>query len=181
MVKITDLPIRSCIIGEFLFQPRKLLRIHVIRIENKETDIAFFEGIVLLSIHVKELIETLVGVIVVAQGGVKLYAGIDQCLIGRLELLYQGLWTFMSVNVVAQHNYKIERKLCPVFHHALRDIVLGFISVSHIPNGGEANRAGFHRESDILRPQRPGWPMQKYNKEKDATPHILSGVKESRE
>src|SRR5947199_10700473 len=96
MVKITDLPIRSCIIGEFLFQPRKLLRIHVIRIENKETDIAFFEGIVLLSIHVKELIETLDGVIVVDQGGVKLYAGTDQCLIASLELLYQRLWTCMS-------------------------------------------------------------------------------------
>src|SRR5216683_502229 len=103
MVKITDLPIRSCIIRELLFQPCQLLGIHVIRIENEEADIAFLEGIVLLSIHVKKLIETLVGLVVVAQTGTKLYAGIEQRLIGRLKLLRQITWTLTSINVVAEH------------------------------------------------------------------------------
>src|SRR5690242_627750 len=85
--------------------PRKLRGIHVIRIENKEADIAFLEGIISLFIHVKKLIETLVRVVVVAQGGTKLYAGIEQCFIGRLKLLHQILWTLRSVNVVAQHNH----------------------------------------------------------------------------
>src|SRR5260370_15115373 len=105
MVKIADLPIGSRIIRELLFQPRQLLGIHVIRIENKEADIAFLEGIVLLSIHVKKFIETLVWIVVIPQTGTKLYAGIEQRLIGRLKLLRKIPWTLTSINVVAEHNH----------------------------------------------------------------------------
>ena len=86
MMKITDLPVRSRI-GKFFLEPRQLLRIQVIAIESKEMDIAFLEGIVLLPIHVKEFVETLIGIVMVTQGSVKLHACIQQRLIGDLELL----------------------------------------------------------------------------------------------
>src|ERR1039457_51882 len=163
MMKITDLPVFRSRIRKFFLEPRQFLGIQVIGIENEEMDIAFLEGIVLLPIHVKEFIETLIRIVMVTQSRVKLHACIQQRLIRDLELLLQLGRTPTSDNVVAQHDRKSERKLLVKLLHALRDLVLGGFSCPHIPNGREADRAGLDGQSDILCPQRQGLPAQEYN------------------
>ena len=62
------------------------MRVHVIAVQNEEADIAFLVGVVFLSVHVEELVEPLVGSIVVSQSRVEVYARIEQDLIGLFEL-----------------------------------------------------------------------------------------------
>ena len=87
MVEKTDLPVGSRI-GKFFFEPVQLLGIEVIAIERKEMNIALFEGIILLAVHVEEFVKALVGVVVIPERRVKLDAGIQQRLVRESRISF---------------------------------------------------------------------------------------------
>ncbi len=65
-MKETYLPIAGSRILQLLLQPRQLFGVHVIAVERKEAHVAFLEGVVVRSVHVKKLVETLVRIIMIA-------------------------------------------------------------------------------------------------------------------
>ena len=139
MMKIADLPIVFSRIGQFLLDPRQLLRIQVRAVQNEEVDVAFLEGMISLPVHVEEFVEALIGIVVVSQSRVELYTRVQKRFIRDLELLLKVERTLASVNVVAQHQHESEWELLVKLQHAFRDLVLGWFPRAHIPNGREAD------------------------------------------
>jgi hypothetical protein len=66
MMKETYLPIAGSRILQLLLQPRQLFGVHVIAVEREKAHVAFLEAVVVRSVHVKKLVETLVRIIVIA-------------------------------------------------------------------------------------------------------------------
>src|SRR4029079_7718001 len=127
MMEKTDLPVGSRV-GKFFFEPVQLLGIEVIAVEREKVNVSFLERIVGLAVHIEEFIETLIGVVMVPERSVKLDAGIHQRFIRDLELLLQIRRRLSAVDVVAQHDRKIERKFLMKLQHALCDLVLRSLS-----------------------------------------------------
>ena len=151
MMEKTDLPAGSRI-RKFLIEPLQLLGIEVVAVESEEVNIALLERIVLLAVHIEKFIEALIGIVMVPERSVKLDAGIEQGLVGDLELLLQVGWSFAPVDVVSQHDHKIKRKFLVKLQHPLRDLVLRSVSGSHISDDRKTNRAGLEGQRTVLRP-----------------------------
>src|SRR3990172_12729498 len=134
MVKITDLPWRSRIL-EFSFQPFQLLRIHVVTVQNKESDVPFGVSVIPV-LHVEQHVKRLIGIVMVPQCCVELHASIKQRLIGKFELLCVRAGTICAVDIISKHNDKLEWELLPVFHHSVSQFVLSLLSpprITHDP------------------------------------------------
>ena len=102
MMEERDLPIRSAG-GELLVEPLQLLLVDVVAVDGEEADAALrLEAVVLLAVHVEVLVEALLGVVMVAERGVELDVGIQQRLVGKLELLPVVAGPFGAVEVVPQ-------------------------------------------------------------------------------
>ena len=85
MVEVADLPRRRGI-SQLLFHPIQLFRVHVGAVERKKGNVILFETVIALASHVKQLVQALVGIVMVSQRGVKLYPGIEQGLYGSSNL-----------------------------------------------------------------------------------------------
>ena len=66
-MEVTDFPITLSSFLQLLLQPLKLLGVHVIAVEHVKADIAFLEGVIGSLVHVEELVEALVRIVVVAE------------------------------------------------------------------------------------------------------------------
>ena len=86
MVKKTNLPIRGGAF-QFLLQPVDLFGIQVVAVEREKLNVALFERIVLLAVHIKALVKPLVRIVVIAERGVEQNARVHQRLIGNVEFL----------------------------------------------------------------------------------------------
>src|ERR1017187_7908202 len=102
-----DLPIGAgC--RELLLEPLDLLRRRVGAVESEEADVGLrAERVVELPFHVEKLVEPLLARVVVAQRRVELHAGIQQRLVGQLELLLEVLRPFRSVKVVSHEHDEV--------------------------------------------------------------------------
>src|SRR6185503_123623 len=119
-------------------EPVELLAIHVVRIEDEKLDVALRERIKALTVHVERFVEALVGIVVVAERGVELDAGIEQRLVRHLELLLKVLWSLSAVDVVANHDRKREVEALPVLLESPADLVLRLVAGAGVANHGEA-------------------------------------------
>ena len=138
MMKKTDFPVRSGS-GQSLFEPSHLFGIEIGSINGKELYIAFLEGIVSLAIHVEEFVEALIGIVVVAEGRIKLHPRIDQRLIRDLKLFLHIKRALTPVDVVSEHDYEIEREFFVEAQHRLRNFVLRWFPCAIVPDGGESH------------------------------------------
>ena len=109
-MEVTDLPVLLPGILQLLFQPIELFGVHVVAVENEETDTAFLESVIVCSVHIKKLVEALVRIVVVAQRRVELDAGIQQQLVWYLELLFKIFGAAAAVDVVTEHDHEVERE-----------------------------------------------------------------------
>src|SRR5580700_887308 len=88
---------------QLVVEPVHLRRIHVIAVQSEESSVFFLEAVVAGASHVEGFVKALIRIVVVANGGVELYARIEQSLVGLLKLPFKVLLTLSPINVVAQH------------------------------------------------------------------------------
>ncbi len=153
MMEKRDLPIRPCVLHFFL-EPGELIRVHVVAVQREKAHVALLEAVIALAAHVEQLIVALIGVVVIAERCIELYPGIQQELVGNFKLLFIIPGAAPAVDVVADHNHKIEGELLARFDHSLGDLVLGPVSRTHVTNHSEPDGVRFQRELELLRAQR---------------------------
>jgi hypothetical protein len=88
------------------------------------------EGVVTLASHVEELVEALVRVVVIAEAGAEDHSGVEERLVGGLELARHLRGGVRPVDVVADHDHEIEGELVVDGGHLRRHLVL----LSRAPN-----------------------------------------------
>ena len=157
VVEERDLPVRAR--GrELLLQPVELGFVQVGGVEGEEAHAAFGqlrdpafgrpEGVVTLASHVEELVETLVRVVVVAEGGTEHDSGVEERLVGRLELVRHFRWRVGTDDVVSHHDHESERKLGVERDHLRRHLVLRSRARPRIPHHRESDGAVLPREGE---------------------------------
>src|SRR6187200_2763654 len=89
-MKEHDLPARAAR-GQLLVEPVELCLVDVVTVQREEPDVILrLETIEALSVHVERLVVSLHrGVVMVAERGVELYAGIQQWFIRNRKLLIE--------------------------------------------------------------------------------------------
>ena len=135
--------------GKLLLQPVELRLVQVGGVEGEEAHAAFGqlrdpafgrpEGEVTLASHVEELVEALVRVVVVAEGGTEHDSGVEERLVGGLELVRHVRRRVGPDDVVSHHDHEIEGELLVERDHLRRHLVLRLRARPRIAH---------HRESD---------------------------------
>ena len=109
MVEVGDLPLRVRA-GELVLEPALLVLIHVVAVEDKEAHILLLIGVEALAAHAEILVEALVRIVVIAERGVERDVGVEQRLVGALELRDKVLRPLRPVQVVAEHDRELVRE-----------------------------------------------------------------------
>src|SRR5437016_10285356 len=109
MMKVANFPCRPSV-PKLLFEPVQLLWVEIIAIDSKEAAVTFRVGIIFLPIHVECFVEALVGIVVVPQNCIELHASVEQRFVRAFELILKPKRSIQSVNIVSQHEDKLEGK-----------------------------------------------------------------------
>ena len=139
-MEVADFPILTRI-PELCFEPLQLSRVERVRIENEETDVSTREGVVALPVHVQGGIVHRVRFVVVADGRLELHPRVQQRLVRSLELVHEIRRSLRPVEVIAEHQDEIERKLLSGPHHPIGDFVLGRTARSVVTDDRELDRS----------------------------------------
>src|SRR5450755_1575777 len=136
-----DLPIAAgC--RELLVDPLDLLRLRVGAVESEEADVRLrVEGVVELPFHVEQLVETLLARVVVAQRRVELHAGIQQRLVGDLELLLEVLRPLRSENIVSSRHDQVVFEPPVECGHLVGQLELLLIAYAEVAEDTELERS----------------------------------------
>ena len=103
-MEIADLPSRvRCL--QALRQPLQLLRIHVRAIQREKFHGAVLEVVVALLSHMKWLVKTLVGTVVITEGRIEFHSGVEQRFVRLFELPLEIGGALVAIQVVAQHEH----------------------------------------------------------------------------
>src|ERR1700747_1878146 len=149
-MKEADLPVLISGILQLLLQPGELLGVHVIAVEGEEADISFFKSVVTRSVHIENLVQALVRIVVIPQRRVEFDACVQQGLVMYPELLFKILGAAAAVDVVSEHDHEIEGKSLPDAGHLLGHLILRLFTGSHVADGGEADRIVFQWELKLV-------------------------------
>src|SRR5688572_22231145 len=143
-----DLPSRAAR-RQLLVEPVELCLVDVVAVEREETDaILRLETIEALAVHVERLVVPLQGgVVMVAERGIELYAGIEQWFIRDLKLLLEVARVLAAIEVVAQHDSEVEGIACAPRRQLIGDGELVPIAGACVADHGELDRARFVREA----------------------------------
>ena len=101
----------------------------------------------------------------VPERGVELDAGIEQRLVRELELLGVVRGPFATVQVVAHHDRKLERKLGPKGRQLLRHCVLTAAARASVANDGKLYGPVLHRQAHVLSARHNGKSEEQYRKQ----------------
>ena len=146
---------------ELLLQPVELRLVQVAGVEGEEAHAAFGqlrdpalgrpEGVVALATHVEERVETFGRVVVVAEDGMEHDPGVEERLVGRLELLRHLRRGVRPVDVVAEQDHEIERELVVERGHLLRHVGPPLRVPPHVADHRKSDGAVLPRQGE-----RPG-------------------------
>jgi hypothetical protein len=128
-MKEHDLPSRAARC-QLLVEPVELCLVDVVAVEREEPDaIPRSETIEALAVHIERLVVPLQGgVVMVAERGIELYAGIQQWFIRNRKLLIEVARPLAAVDVVAHHDDEIEEIACAPRRQLVRDATLVLIA-----------------------------------------------------
>src|SRR5665811_507637 len=146
-----DLPIVVRCRKLFL-EPPDLLRLGVGAVEGEEADFRLrAERVVELPFHVEQLVETLLARVVVAQRRVELHAGIQQRLVGDLELLLEVLRPLRSEKVVSNRHDEVVLEPPVERGHLFGQLELLLVAYAEVAEDAELELSLIH----ISEPTRP--------------------------
>src|ERR1035437_894038 len=136
-----DLPIAAgC--RQLLVEPPELLRVRVGAVESEEADVGLrAERVVELPCHVEQLVDPLLARVVVAQRRVELHAGIQQRLVGQLELLPEVLWPLRSVKGVSHCHDEVVLEPPVEYGHLLGSLILRLFAGAEVAQDRELQRS----------------------------------------
>src|SRR6266849_7343221 len=173
-MEVADLPIPGAGVAQLRFQPGELLRVHVIAVQDEEAYVARLEGVVGRALHIEKLVKALVGIVVVVQCRIELDTGSQQRLVRGLEFFFEIARAAAAVDVVAQHDHKIEREGLASREHPLGHFILHRVAGPHIADGSKTDRIGLERKLELVRRQAGCQKDSEDQKEKNAASHVFT-------
>ena len=136
---------------ELLFEPLDLLRHRIGALEHEEADVRLRrESVIELPLHVEQLVVALFARVVVAERRVELHTGIQERLIGQLELVLKILGALRSVQVVPDEHDDLVLEPLAEFDHLFGELVLRPVACAEVSEHGELERVGLVRQRHQL-------------------------------
>ena len=109
VMEVGDLPLRVRL-RQLVLEPALLVLVHVVAVEGEEAHVLLLIGVEALAAHAEVLVEALVRIVVIAERGVERDVGVEQRLVGPLELRDEVLRPLGAVHVVAEHDRELVRE-----------------------------------------------------------------------